>query len=66
MKRGSVVAVVGDGAVGLCAVIAAQRLGAARIIALPGTQPARHWRAGSVQRTSLPSAATRRPRPSCS
>jgi threonine dehydrogenase-like Zn-dependent dehydrogenase len=31
---GSVVAVVGDGAVGLCAVIAAARLGAARIIAL--------------------------------
>jgi len=29
-----VVAVVGDGAVGLCAVIAARRLGAARIIAL--------------------------------
>lgn len=32
--RGSVVAVVGDGAVGLCAVIAAKRLGADRIIAL--------------------------------
>jgi len=31
---GSIVAVVGDGAVGLCAVIAARRLGAARIIAL--------------------------------
>jgi threonine dehydrogenase-like Zn-dependent dehydrogenase len=38
---GSVVAVVGDGAVGLCAVIAALRLGAERIIALsrnPGRQ----------------------------
>jgi threonine dehydrogenase-like Zn-dependent dehydrogenase len=34
VKPGSVVAVVGDGAVGLCGVIAAQRLGAARIIAL--------------------------------
>jgi len=34
VKKGSVVAVVGDGAVGLCGVIAAQRLGAARIIAL--------------------------------
>ena len=34
VKRGSVVAVVGDGAVGLCGVIAARRLGAARIIAL--------------------------------
>ena len=34
VKTGSVVAVVGDGAVGLCAIIAARRLGAARIIAL--------------------------------
>ena len=31
---GSVVAVVGDGAVGLCAAIAARRLGAARVVAL--------------------------------
>jgi threonine dehydrogenase-like Zn-dependent dehydrogenase len=34
VKPGSVVAIIGDGAVGLSAVIAAQRLGAARIIAL--------------------------------
>ncbi len=34
VKSGDVVAVVGDGAVGLCAVIAARRLGAARIIVL--------------------------------
>lgn len=34
VKRGDTVAVVGDGAVGLCAVLAAQRLGAERIIAL--------------------------------
>jgi threonine dehydrogenase-like Zn-dependent dehydrogenase len=34
VKRGDVVAVVGDGAVGLCAVISAKRSGAARIIAL--------------------------------
>jgi threonine dehydrogenase-like Zn-dependent dehydrogenase len=34
VKQGDVVAVVGDGAVGLCAVIAAKRLGAERIIAL--------------------------------
>jgi threonine dehydrogenase-like Zn-dependent dehydrogenase len=34
VKPGSVVAVVGDGGVGLCAVIAAHRLGAAQIIAL--------------------------------
>lgn len=34
VKRGSTVAVVGDGAVGLCGVLAARRLGAERIIAL--------------------------------
>ncbi len=40
VKPGSVVAVVGDGAVGLCAVIASKRLGAARIISL-SRNPAR-------------------------
>jgi threonine dehydrogenase-like Zn-dependent dehydrogenase len=34
VERGDTVAVVGDGAVGLCAVLAAKRLGAERIIAL--------------------------------
>ncbi|MEU8654859.1 zinc-dependent alcohol dehydrogenase family protein [Streptomyces sp. NPDC048737] len=34
VRRGSTVAVVGDGAVGLCAVLAARRLGAERIITL--------------------------------
>jgi threonine dehydrogenase-like Zn-dependent dehydrogenase len=34
VKKGDVVAVVGDGAVGLCAVLASKRLGAERIIAL--------------------------------
>jgi threonine dehydrogenase-like Zn-dependent dehydrogenase len=34
VRAGSTVAVVGDGAVGLCAVIAARRLGAARIVAM--------------------------------
>lgn len=34
VTRGSTVAVIGDGAVGLCAVLAAHRLGAERIIAL--------------------------------
>src|SRR6266513_260655 len=34
VRSGSVIAVVGDGAVGLCGVLAAKRLGAARIIAL--------------------------------
>src|SRR5438445_9142014 len=40
VKDGDSVAVVGDGAVGLCAVIAAKRLGAERIIAL-SRNPAR-------------------------
>lgn len=40
VKSGDVVAVVGDGAVGLCAVLAAYRLGASRIIAL-SRHPAR-------------------------
>ena len=39
VRPGSVVAVVGDGAVGLCGVIAARRLEAARIIALSGHAP---------------------------
>jgi threonine dehydrogenase-like Zn-dependent dehydrogenase len=40
VKPGDTVAVVGDGAVGLCAIIAARRLGAERIIAL-SRNPAR-------------------------
>ena len=40
VTKGSVVAVVGDGAVGLCAVLAAKRLGAGRIIVL-SRNPAR-------------------------
>ncbi len=40
VKRGDTVAVVGDGAVGLCAIIAAKRFGAQRIIAL-SRNPAR-------------------------
>lgn len=36
VEPGSVVAVVGDGAVGLCGVLAAKRLGAERVIALSG------------------------------
>ena len=49
---GSVVAVVGDGAVGLCAVIAAGRLGAARIIAL-SRNPARQALARSFGATDI-------------
>jgi threonine dehydrogenase-like Zn-dependent dehydrogenase len=39
VKKGDTVAVVGDGAVGLCAVIACKRLGAKRIIALSRNPP---------------------------
>ncbi len=39
VKPGSTVAVVGDGAVGLCGVIAARELGAERIIAMSRHQP---------------------------
>src|SRR5438552_11569378 len=52
VKPGSVVAVVGDGAVGLCAVIAAARLGAARIIAL-SRNPARQALARSFGATDI-------------
>lgn len=49
---GSVVAVVGDGAVGLCAVLAAHRLGAERIIAL-SRNPARQRLAGAFGATDV-------------
>jgi threonine dehydrogenase-like Zn-dependent dehydrogenase len=49
---GSVVAVVGDGAVGLCAVIAAGRLGAVRIVAL-SRNPSRQVLARSFGATDV-------------
>jgi threonine dehydrogenase-like Zn-dependent dehydrogenase len=52
VRPGSVVAVVGDGAVGLCAVIAARRLGADRIIALSGN-PKRQELARSFGATDI-------------
>ena len=52
VRPGSVVAVVGDGAVGLCGVIAARRLGAARIIAL-SRNPARQALARSFGATDI-------------
>jgi len=52
VKQGDVVAVVGDGAVGLCAIIAACRLGAARIIAL-SRNPARQQLARSFGATDI-------------
>src|SRR5881396_2325306 len=52
VKPGSVVAVVGDGAVGLCAVIAAARLGAARVITL-SRNPSRQEMARSFGATDI-------------
>jgi threonine dehydrogenase-like Zn-dependent dehydrogenase len=52
VKPGSVVAVVGDGAVGLCAVIASRRLGAARIISM-SRNPARQALARRFGATDL-------------
>jgi threonine dehydrogenase-like Zn-dependent dehydrogenase len=52
VRKGSVVAVVGDGAVGLCGVIAAQRLGAARIIAL-SRNPSRQKLAAAFGATDI-------------
>ncbi|MFI5287899.1 MAG: zinc-dependent alcohol dehydrogenase family protein [Candidatus Dormibacteria bacterium] len=52
VRSGSVAAVIGDGAVGLCAVIAARRLGAARIIAL-SRNPARQELARSFGATDI-------------
>jgi threonine dehydrogenase-like Zn-dependent dehydrogenase len=52
VKPGDVVAVVGDGAVGLCAIIAARRLGAERIIAM-SRNPARQKLAQTFGATDL-------------
>ncbi len=52
VKKGDIVAVVGDGAVGLCAMIAAKRLGAERIIAL-SRNPARQALARSFGATDI-------------
>ena len=52
VKNGDVVAVVGDGAVGLCAVIAARRLGAERVIAL-SRNPARQRLAQTFGATDI-------------
>jgi len=42
VREGSTVAVVGDGAVGLCGVLAAQRLGASTIVAMSRHEPRQH------------------------
>src|SRR6266568_70850 len=52
VKQGDTVAVVGDGAVGLCAIIAAKRFGAQRIIAL-SRNPARQALARAFGATDI-------------
>src|SRR5947208_322896 len=52
VRPGTIVAVVGDGAVGLCALIAACRLGAARVIAL-SRNPSRQEMARSFGATDI-------------
>jgi threonine dehydrogenase-like Zn-dependent dehydrogenase len=52
MQKGDTVAVVGDGAVGLCAMLAAMRLGAARIIAM-SRHPARQQLAREFGATDI-------------
>jgi threonine dehydrogenase-like Zn-dependent dehydrogenase len=52
VRDGSTVVVVGDGAVGLCGVLAAARLGAARIVAL-SRHPDRRRRARAFGATDL-------------
>ena len=60
VKPGRSVAVVGDGAVGLCGVIAAKRLGAEQIIIMGRHADRTRWRASWAPPTWSPSAARRR------
>jgi threonine dehydrogenase-like Zn-dependent dehydrogenase len=52
VKPGMTVAVVGDGAVGLLAVLSAKQMGAKRIIAMSRHERARSWPASSARPTS--------------
>lgn len=61
---GKTVAVVGDGAVGLLAILAAKQLGADRIIAMSRHELGKPWPASLAPPTSFQSAATRAPRAS--
>jgi len=58
VTRGKKVAVIGDGAVGLCGVIAAKRLGAEQIIILDITRIESHSQRTSAPRTSCANVAT--------
>ena len=65
VEKGSTVAVVGDGAVGLCGVLAARELGAERIIAMSRHEPAP---GGGPRRSAPPTSsrsAARRASPRC-
>src|ERR1019366_8387545 len=65
VKEGDTVAVVGDGAVGLSAVLAAKKLGAGRIIALAAIPPVRPWQRSSVPPTSSRNVGTTLSRQCC-
>src|SRR5436309_9208693 len=60
VAAGKKIAVVGDGAVGLCGVIAAERLGAAQIIIMGRHPDGSRWPESSVPLMSSQSAAGRR------
>jgi len=53
VKEGNIVAVVGDGAVGLCAIIASKRLGASRIILVGSRNEARQKVAKELGATDI-------------
>jgi threonine dehydrogenase-like Zn-dependent dehydrogenase len=59
VQPGMTVAVVGDGAVGLCAVLAASRLGAKRVIAMSRHQPRQQLAREFGAPTSSQSVATK-------
>ena len=59
VRAGHTVTVIGDGAVGLCGVLAAKRLGAEQIVLMGATPTVPIWAVTSVPPTSSPSAARR-------
>jgi len=65
VKQGDVVVVIGDGAVGFCAIIGAKRLGAERILALSRNPARQSLHGNSVLRTSSQNVVMRHPRKFC-
>ena len=59
VRPGHTVTVIGDGAVGLCGVLAAKRLGAEQIILMGRHTDRTDWAVSSAPPTSSPHAATR-------